>query len=280
MKEMMTETQIKRLVELNADKDDLDRRFESKTDRDAFYRKREKHYADINRQRIKDCLNISHEVALVTVQKRVSQWLTEKKQFTQVATPAFITKDMLSKMTITPEHALYNQVFWIDDKKCLRPMLAPNLYELMRDLKRTTRQPVRIFEVGSCFRKESQGSQHLNEFTMLNLVQFGGIEEGTQMQILKDMATEAMDFLHIENYELVMENSEVYNETLDIVVDGMEIASCSFGPHSLDERWGVFDAWVGMGFGIERLAMAMNDYNNIKRVGRSLTYFDGARLTV
>lgn len=280
MKEMMTETQINRLVELNADKDDLDRRFESKTDRDAFYREREKYYANINRQRIKDCLNISHEVALVTVQKRISQWLTEKKQFTQVATPAFITKDMLSKMTITPEHALYNQVFWIDDKKCLRPMLAPNLYELMRDLKRVTRQPVRIFEVGSCFRKESQGSQHLNEFTMLNLVQLGGIEEGTQMQLLKDMATEAMDFLHIENYELVMENSEVYNETLDIVVDGMEIASCSFGPHSLDERWGVFDAWVGMGFGIERLAMAMNDYNNIKRVGRSLTYFDGARLTV
>lgn len=280
MKEMMTETQIKRLIELNADKDDLDRQFESKTDRDAFYREREKYYADINRQRIKECLNISHEVALVTVQKRISQWLTEKKQFTQVATPAFITKDMLSKMTITPEHALYNQVFWIDDKKCLRPMLAPNLYELMRDLKRTTRQPVRIFEVGSCFRKESQGSQHLNEFTMLNLVQFGGIEEGSQMQILKDMATEAMDFLHIENYELVMENSEVYNETLDIVVDGMEIASCSFGPHSLDERWGVFDAWVGMGFGIERLAMAMNDYNNIKRVGRSLTYFNGARLTV
>lgn len=280
MKEMMTETQIKRLIELNADKDDLDRQFESKTDRDAFYCEREKYYADINRQRIKECLNISHEVALVTVQKRISQWLTEKKQFTQVATPAFITKDMLSKMTITPEHALYNQVFWIDDKKCLRPMLAPNLYELMRDLKRTTRQPVRIFEVGSCFRKESQGSQHLNEFTMLNLVQFGGIEEGSQMQILKDMATEAMDFLHIENYELVMENSEVYNETLDIVVDGMEIASCSFGPHSLDERWGVFDAWVGMGFGIERLAMAMNDYNNIKRVGRSLTYFNGARLTV
>jgi phenylalanyl-tRNA synthetase alpha chain len=280
MKEMMTETQIKRLIELNADKDDLDRQFESKTDRDAFYREREKYYADINRQRIKECLNISHEVALVTVQKRISQWLTEKKQFTQVATPAFITKDMLSKMTITPEHALYNQVFWIDDKKCLRPMLAPNLYELMRDLKRVTRQPVRIFEVGSCFRKESQGSQHLNEFTMLNLVQLGGIEEGTQMQLLKDMATEAMDFLHIENYELVMENSEVYNETLDIVVDGMEIASCSFGPHSIDERWGVFDAWVGMGFGIERLAMAMNDYNNIKRVGRSLTYFDGARLTV
>ncbi|MBV1757690.1 MAG: pyrrolysine--tRNA(Pyl) ligase large subunit [Dethiosulfatibacter sp.] len=280
MPEKMTETQITRLVELNVDKDDLNRYFDTTTERDAFYRKKEKYYADINRQGIVNCLNDKHEVTLVTVQNQLSEWLTKNKQFTQVVTPAFITKEMLSKMTITPEHPLFNQVFWLDAKKCLRPMLAPNLYELMRDLKRAVKHPVKIFEVGSCFRKESQGAEHLNEFTMLNLVQFGGIDEGTQMDILRQMASEAMEFLRIKDYELIMESSEVYNETLDIVVDGIEVASCSFGPHSLDERWGVFDAWIGMGFGIERLAMVMNGYNNIKRVGRSLTYFDGARLTV
>ncbi|MDP3386679.1 MAG: pyrrolysine--tRNA(Pyl) ligase large subunit [Eubacteriales bacterium] len=280
MSEKMTETQVKRLVELNADKEDLSRSFDSTTKRDDFYREKEKYYASVNRRKIIDCLNEKHEVTLVKVQKQLSEWLTGTKHYTQVVTPAFITKEMLSKMTITPEHALYNQVFWLDAKKCLRPMLAPNLYELMRDLKRVAKQPVRIFEVGSCFRKESQGAQHLNEFTMLNLVQFGGIEEGNQMSMLKDMASEAMVYLGIEEYELVMENSEVYNVTLDIVVGGVEVASCSFGPHSLDERWGVFDAWIGMGFGIERLAMVMNGFNNIKRVGRSLAYFDGARLTV
>lgn len=280
MSEKMTETQVKRLVELNADKDDLNRYFDTTTARDDFYRKKEKYYAVINRQRIANCLNAKHEVTLVTVQNQLSEWLTKTKQYTQVVTPAFITKEMLSKMTITPEHALYNQVFWLDEKKCLRPMLAPNLYELMRELKRAVKQPIKIFEAGSCFRKETQGSQHLNEFTMLNLVQFGGIDEGNQMDTLKEMASEAMDFLGIKNYEMVMENSEVYNVTLDIVVGGLEVASCSFGPHSLDERWGVFDTWIGMGFGVERLAMVMNGYNNIKRLGRSLTYFDGARLTV
>jgi len=40
---------------------------------------------------------------------------------------------MLEKMTITSEHPLSKQVFWLDYNKCLRPMLAPNLYYLLRD---------------------------------------------------------------------------------------------------------------------------------------------------
>ena len=80
---------------------------------------------------------------------------------------AMITKQMLADMTIDEDNKLYDQVFWIDRKKCLRPMLAPNLYVVMRELKRITNGPVKIYEIGSCFRKESQGAKHINEFTMM-----------------------------------------------------------------------------------------------------------------
>jgi hypothetical protein len=46
-----------------------------------------------------------------------------------------ITKQMLADMTIDEDNKLYDQVFWIDRKKCLRPMLAPNLYVVMRELR-------------------------------------------------------------------------------------------------------------------------------------------------
>ncbi len=72
-----------------------------------------------------------------------------------------ITKGNLAKMTITVDSPLVEQVFWLDNNKCLRPMLAPNLYSMMKDLQRIWGDPVRIFEIGPCFRKESQGKYHL-----------------------------------------------------------------------------------------------------------------------
>ena len=41
------------------------------------------------------------------------------------------------------------QVFWIDSKRCLRPMLAPHLYEYMREVGRLRPRPVRLFEASS-----------------------------------------------------------------------------------------------------------------------------------
>jgi phenylalanyl-tRNA synthetase alpha chain len=197
-----------------------------------------------------------------------------------VATPAIISAAALDKMTITKDHPLTNQVFWLDEKRCLRPMLAPNLYEVMRDLHKLTKAPVRIFEAGSCFRKESQGARHMNEFTMLNLVELAGVEEGRQMERLKHLAESAMRALGIDVYELAVEKSEVYGETLDIVVDGLELASGAYGPHFLDSRWGVFDPWVGIGFGLERIAMKVGNYQTIKRIGRSVAHIDGSPLNL
>ena len=176
-------------------------------------------------------------------------------------------------MTIDEFHHLSEQVFWLDKKRCLRPMLAPNLYVVMRELRRISGEPVKIYEIGSCFRKESQGAQHMNEFTMLNCVELAAVEDGQQVDELKRLAHEAMKALGVpeEEYELVVEESTVYGSTVDIEINGMEVASGSYGPHFLDSQWGVFDTWVGIGFGIERLTMALEKSRTIKRYGRSIT---------
>ncbi len=280
MTEKLTVTQRQRLVELNAAADLIDGEFETRQDRDIFFKAKEGELAKENKEKLMKLIGIHHRPLLCEIESRLIRWLTEEEGFTQVVTPIIINESMLDKMTITAEHPLTNQVFWLEGKKCLRPMLAPNLYELMRDMHRVVRQPVRIFESGPCFRKETQGAQHMNEFTMLNFVELAGVSEGDQMGRLTELARSAMKAIGLSGYELEIESSEVYGETLDIVYNGLELASGAYGPHFLDSKWGIFDTWVGIGFGLERIAMAMAGYQNIKRVGRSLSYQDGIRLNV
>lgn len=280
MSEQLTVSQRQRLVELSAPIDLLDREFSDKSERDLFYKEKEAELSKTNKDKIISLISGEHRPLLCAIESDLVKWLTEKEAFTQVVTPIIISEKALDKMTITAEHPLTSQVFWLEGKKCLRPMLAPNLYELMGDLHRVLRQPVKIFESGPCFRKETQGAQHMNEFTMLNLVELAATPEGGQMERLKQLAHDAMAAIGILNYELEITTSEVYGETLDIVAAGIELASGAFGPHPLDDKWGIFDTWVGIGFGLERLAMVKGGYQNIKRVGRSLAYLDGARLNV
>ena len=277
MDEKFTITQQQRLTELNFPEEELNRTFESREDRDKAFKELEKEGVKHHRLHLEALLGIRHQTLAVESEKQMEGWLMGEG-FTRVATPAIITRPMLERMTITRDHPLTDQVFWLDDKRCLRPMLAPNLYEVMRDLHRITRGPVRIFEAGSCFRKESQGAQHLNEFTMLNLVELDGVAEGQQMDRLRQLAAGAMEALGIADYQLVEEESEVYGTTLDIEVEGVEIASGAFGPHFLDEKWGIFQPWVGIGFGIERIAMIKGGYRTIKRVGKSISFLDGSPL--
>lgn len=280
MSEQLTVSQRQRLVELNASFDQLDRVFVDRIGRDLFYKEKESELSKINKEKIQHLVCSSHRPLVFTLEQNLIKWLTEDEGFTQVITPIIISEKALDKMTITSDHPLTSQVFWLDGKKCLRPMLAPNLYELMGDMHKVLRQPVQIFESGPCFRKETQGAQHMNEFTMLNLVELAATAEGGQMERLKQLARDAMKVVGIEDYELEITTSEVYGETLDIVACGVELASGAFGPHPLDAKWGIFETWVGIGFGLERLAMVKAGYQNIKRVGRSLAYLDGARLNV
>lgn len=280
MEEKFTIAQNQRLVELNANQNIILKEFNSILERDEFFKKIESELVKNSKIQLQKLLKEDHKPLVKRIEENLEAWLSEKEGFTVVKTPTIISATMLEKMTITKEHPLANQVFWLEPKRCLRPMLAPNLYEVMRNLHRITREPVRIYEAGSCFRKESQGAQHMNEFTMLNFVELDGVKEGEQMDRLKQLARDAMSAIGIEDYRLVVDQSEVYGETLDILAGEVELASGAYGPHFLDKQWGIFEPWVGIGFGIERIAMVMSNYQNIKRVGRGISYLDGIPLNL
>ena len=197
------------------------------------------------------------------------------KGFIEVKTPSMMSIASLEKMTITSDHPLYKQVFFIDNKRCLRPMLAPNLYYVMRKIRDHTKGPVRIFEIGSCYRKESHSGSHLEEFTMLNLVEMG--PEGDATEHLMEYIGDVMGVTGLE-YTLSKEESDVYKETLDVMIGDIEVSSGAVGPHVLDPAHDVHEPWCGVGFGLERLLMLMNERGSVKKTGRSLTYLNGAKI--
>lgn len=270
--------QRQRLIELNVDEESERTEFNTVEERNEYFGKTEKKLIRDNKEKLDKFMEEEHIPLTLRVEDMLEKWLAEEENFGRVATPIIISADKVKKMNIGNDNHLREQIFWIDGRKCLRPMLAPNLYEVMREMHRITGKPVKIFEVGSCFRKESQGSQHMNEFTMLNLVELDSVREGEQMDRLQALARGAMRALEIDDYKLVKESSGVYIETLDIEVDGMEIASGAYGPHPLDANWGIFEPWVGIGFGIERIAMIKGGYRTIKRAGKSINYVNGIPL--
>ena len=273
----MTEGQLHRLSELESPVDSS-AEYTSAKDRDEAFRKLEKAQLKINRKRLETFRASSRQPQLIKLQESLGACLRDKG-FIQVATPAIISKKMLAKMTIEKDHKLLDQVFWIENNKCLRPMLAPNLYEVSRDLLNVFEKPLGVFEIGSCFRKESQGNAHLNEFTMLNLVEWG-IPMESRAERTKEMAGWVLEEAEIEGYSFETDESVVYGSTLDVIYKDIELASSSMGPHPLDDAWGIDDSWVGIGFGLERLLMLRDNYSSIHRVGRSISYLDGVRLNI
>ena len=275
-----TPVQKKRLKELNANEEQQNISFDSPSERDGDFQKLEQVLVKIGKQRLAELRDVHRRPALCRLESRLVDILTQHG-FVQVVTPIILAKGLLAKMSITDGHPISSQIFWIGENKCLRPMLAPNLYFLLKDLLRLWKKPVPIFEIGSCFRKESQGALHLNEFTMLNLVEMGLPEENRQ-QKMEEFVALVMEAARIDQYQLLPTQSEVYGATLDIVAGraGIEVGSGVMGPHPLDQAWGIVAPWVGIGFGIERLLMVTENRNNLKSVGRGLTYLDGVRLNI
>lgn len=273
-----TDVQKRRLLELGQKAEDCELEFASPAERDKYFRDTEKNLV----ARAKDTLtHYRDEIRrpdLLTLQGCIEQALVSEG-FVQVTTPVIISKTQLEKMSIGDNHYLNAQVFWLDQKKCMRPMLAPNLYSVSIDLMRIWEPPVRVFEIGSCFRKESQGSRHLNEFTMCNLVEWGLPEEG-RMERMKELAAVVMRAVGIDDYSYETTESEVYGESLDVVQGETELASGSMGPHFLDGNWGINSTWVGLGFGLERLLMTREKTNNIHSIGKSISYLNGVRLNI
>ncbi|HBV85601.1 MAG TPA: pyrrolysine--tRNA(Pyl) ligase large subunit [Desulfosporosinus sp.] len=270
--------QLQRLKELNASSEQLDMNFTETSSRDRAFQAVEHSLVKQGKLRLKKLRDEKRRPALPELEDRLAEALCQQG-FVQVVTPTIISKTSLAKMTISDDHPLFSQVFWLDAKRCLRPMLAPNLYTLWRELVRLWDKPIRIFEIGTCYRKESQGAQHLNEFTMLNLTELGTpLEE--RHQRLEEMARWVMEAAGIEGYGLLTESSVVYGDTVDVMKGDLELGSGAMGPHFLDEKWGIFDPWVGIGFGLERLLMIREGAQNVQSMARSLTYLDGVRLNI
>jgi len=262
---------------MGVDPELIDQEFRDARERDSAFRQVEKTAIRKSRERIVTLQKNRFRPVLCELEDCLVETLT-KEQFVQVTTPLIIARQMLAKMSITSDHPLIKQVFWVSENRCLRPMLAPNLYSLLKRLIRLWKKPIRIFEVGPCFRKESRGGQHSNEFTMLNLVELGLPEEDRKYR-LGELVALVMQASRIETYHLNIKPSGVYGDTID-VVSGMEVGSAAMGPHKLDAHWGIFDPWVGVGFGLERLVMVREGFHNIQRVSRSLEYLDGVRLNI
>jgi phenylalanyl-tRNA synthetase alpha chain len=272
-----TASQIERLKSLG-NNSKLEMTFETTAQRESQFKKIEKALIDEAKKHLNALREGLRRPALSIAQETLIQMLTGEG-FVQVMTPTIISKKFLERMSINEDHELHSQVFWVDRNKCLRPMLAPNLYSVSKDLLNIWKNPVRIFEIGSCFRKESQGNRHLNEFTMLNLVEWG-TPIGKRDERIRELSDLVLKTLGIADYDFEDEDSVVYGNTIDVVKDGTELGSSSKGPHVLDAPWGITDSWVGIGFGLERLLMIRERKNNIHALAKSISYMDGVRLNI
>jgi len=271
-----TKTQKQRLLELGAEPESLEMKFYLKSDRNERFETLARQLNEKNVEILNRLRTTQRRPALTRTVSHLSDLLIDA-EFVEVATPALLSRGLIHKMNIFEDNPMWKQIFWVDKMRCLRPMLAPNLYFLLGHLQRLWPQPIRIFETGSCWRKESKGAGHLEEFTMLNLVELGC--HGDPMERLADLAGYIMNSLGL-SHELVQESSKVYGYTTDVICDGTEIASGAIGPHPLDHHWEIIDPWVGLGFGLERICMLTTGNGNVQRVGRSLIYLDGARLNI
>jgi phenylalanyl-tRNA synthetase alpha chain len=271
----LTETQKQRLTELGGE-GLTDLRFPNATERDKKFDEIELTLVNKNKQGLVKLLGSTRRPTLRQIERELAQALVDAG-FTEVMTPSIISRESIMRMGLTESHDLWKQIFWVDSKRCLRPMLAPSLYHVMKKLHRIS-TPVSIFEVGSCFRKESKGREHAEEFTMLNAVELAPQKD--PIERLKEIVDISLTAVGMTNYRFKKVESEVYGETIDVVVDDIEVASGATGPHVLDRNWLVIDPWAGVGFGLERLAMVRKRCKNLSHVGRSLSHLDGYSLSV
>lgn len=280
MKITWSDVQQRRLKELDATPEEQNAQFDNAVERDKTFQKLEKRLIKQARYQLKEFRDKYFRPALCRLESNLVEMFT-KKGFVQVTTPIIMSKGLLAKMTIDENHPLFSRVYWLEKDKCLRPMLAPHLYYVLKDLLRLWERPIRIFELGPCFRKESQGALHSTEFTMLNLVEMG-LPEKQRQERLKELAALVIQATGLKRFNLETENSTVYGQTIDVTAgkDNIEVGSAAMGPHALDKAWHITDAWVGIGFGLERLLMAKENSQNLAKMGRSLAYLNGIRLNV
>jgi pyrrolysyl-tRNA synthetase len=217
----------------------------------------------------------SRENQLGKLERTITEFFVDMG-FLEVKSPILIPFEYMERMGVGEDKKLSEQIFRVDDNMCLRPMLAPGLYNHLRKFDNVLPDPVRIFEIGPCYRKESDGNSHLEEFTMLNFCQMGS---KCTRENLEYLIKEFLEFLGIE-YEIVEDSCMVYGQTIDIMHKNMELSSAVVGPIPMDMDWGVNKPWIGAGFGLERLLKAKHDFKNIKRAARSESYYNGVSINL
>jgi phenylalanyl-tRNA synthetase alpha chain len=273
-----TDIQSKRLKELNADPKTMSALFDTNEERNHSYQTLEKKLLKLEKSRLNEFLTNQLQPKIFKLECRLTDVLNQQG-FSRVTTPTIISRTQLARMSIDEQHPLFDQVFWISPKQCLRPMLAPNLYRLMYELARLGKKLIRFFEIGPCFRKESDNAQHNSEFTMLNLVEMGLPKENRHHRLV-ELGQLIANTAGLKDYAFEKESSVIYGDTIDIVSgdNKLEIASGAMGPHPLDHAWRITDTWVGLGFGLERMIMMTEGSDSIGKWGKSLAYLDGIRL--
>jgi pyrrolysyl-tRNA synthetase-like protein len=272
-----TEIQTERLRALDASRAQLSQRFKEPEERDRAFQDLEGSLVRERKRELEEMRRSVGRPGLCRLEGALEETLVGAG-FVQVTTPTILSRGLLERMGVTAAHELFDQVFWLDEKRCLRPMLAPHLYYVVKDLLRLWDKPVGIFEIGSCFRKESQGAHHSPEFTMLNLCEFG-LPMEDRLGRIRELAELVTRAAGVGEYRLEEAESTVYGETVDVLrPDGLELGSGAMGPHPLDHAWRITETWVGIGFGLERLLMAAKGRDSIGRMGRSLSSLDGITL--
>jgi phenylalanyl-tRNA synthetase alpha chain len=268
------------LRDLEADAVDLNQEFEEAQERDKFFLELQKCLTAKARQKIEEAFQSGGKPLVETISQKLSDLLCSLN-LVQVSTPIIMSRSRLVRMGLEDDPLLAQQVFWLDDKRCLRPMLAPHLYEFMLDLNRIrSGRPFGVFEIGPCFRKESQGSKHSGEFTMLNLVEVGLKLEDREKR-LTELASLIMEAIGLHDWRQEIVDSTVYGKTIDLVDrNGLELASCSMGPHPLDRSWGFTGTWLGIGLGLERLAMSLVGCDRLSPIARGLGRLLGVPLNI
>jgi len=217
----------------------------------------------------------SRENLLGKLERTITEFFVDMG-FLEVKSPILIPFEYMERMGVGEDKKLSEQIFRVGDNMCLRPMLAPGLYNHLRKFDNVLPDPVRIFEIGPCYRKESDGSSHLEEFTMLNFCQMGSRCTREELEFIID---EFLNFLDID-YEIVADSCMVYGETMDVMHKNLELSSAVVGPIPMDMDWGIDKPWIGAGFGLERLLKVKHDFKNIKRAARSESYYNGICTTL
>jgi len=268
--------QKQRLKELDVNEAELNKTFSNVESREEAFRKLSGDLVKRQKKRLIEWRRATKRLPIKILENKLIESIRHLG-FVEVTTPTIVPKSFIERMGIRFGDHLWKQILWVNEKRCLRPMLAPNLYFVMANLRKLWK-PVRIFEVGSCFRKDTKGQRHLEEFTMLNLVELA--PEVNPMERLRELISQTMGGLGVKNYEVKSEKAEVYGSTTDIIVNGVEVASAATGPIDVDRNWSIVDPWVGIGFGLERLTMAVEKCGSITKVGRSLVYVGECRLDI